>query len=99
MPTLLIKNASLLVTLDAQRREIPDAGIFIRDGWIEQVGPSEQLPKKADQILDLSGHIVLPGLINTHHHLYQTLTRAIPDAQDADLFQLLKSLYLICAGL
>jgi cytosine/adenosine deaminase-related metal-dependent hydrolase len=99
MPTLLIKNASLLVTLDAQRREIPDAGIFIRDGWIEQVGPSEQLPKKADQILDLSGHIVLPGLINTHHHLYQTLTRAIPDAQDADLFQWLKTLYPIWAGL
>ncbi len=99
MPTLLIKKASLLVTLDAQRREIPDAGIFIRDGWIEQVGPSEQLPKKADQILDLSGHIVLPGLINTHHHLYQTLTRAIPDAQDADLFQWLKTLYPIWAGL
>ncbi len=99
MPTLLIKNASLLVTLDAQRREIPDAGIFIRDGWIEQVGPSEQLPKKADEILDLSGHIVLPGLINTHHHLYQTLTRAIPDAQDADLFQWLKTLYPIWAGL
>jgi cytosine/adenosine deaminase-related metal-dependent hydrolase len=83
--------------MDEQRREIPDAGIFVREGWIEQVGPSDDLPTEADEILDLTNHIVLPGLINTHHHLYQTLTRVIPDAQDADLFQWLKTLYPIWA--
>jgi 8-oxoguanine deaminase len=97
--TLLICHASVLVTMDEQRREIPDAGIFVRDGWIEQVGSSDELPQQADEILDLSGHIVLPGLINTHHHLYQTLTRVIPDAQDADLFRWLKTLYPIWAGM
>lgn len=99
MPTLLIRHATVLVTMDEQRREIPDAGIFIRDGWIENVGSSAELPEHADQVLDLSHHIVLPGLINTHHHLYQTLTRAIPAAQDADLFQWLKTLYPIWAGM
>jgi cytosine/adenosine deaminase-related metal-dependent hydrolase len=83
--------------MDEQRREIPDAGIFVREGWIEQVGPSDDLPTEADEILDLTNHIVLPGLINTHHHLYQTLTRVIPAAQDADLFQWLKTLYPIWA--
>jgi cytosine/adenosine deaminase-related metal-dependent hydrolase len=85
--------------MDEARREIPDAGIFVRDGWIEQIGPSSELPAEADEILDLSRHIVLPGLINTHHHLYQTLTRVIPEAQDADLFQWLKTLYPIWAGM
>ncbi len=99
MPTLLVKNAHILVTMDADRREIPLAGIFVRDGWIEQVGPTRELPESADEILDLSGHIVMPGLINTHHHLYQTLTRAIPEAQDADLFRWLKTLYPIWAGM
>jgi cytosine/adenosine deaminase-related metal-dependent hydrolase len=85
--------------MDEQRREIPDAGIFVRDGWIEDVGPTDELPSEADEIIDLSNHIVLPGLINTHHHLYQTLTRVIPEAQDADLFQWLKTLYPIWAGM
>ncbi|TFH38175.1 MAG: 8-oxoguanine deaminase [Anaerolineales bacterium] len=99
MSTLLIRHAAILVTMNPQRAEIPDAGIFVRDGWIEQVGPSSDLPQEADEILDLRGHVVLPGLINTHHHLYQTLTRVIPDAQDADLFSWLKTLYPIWAGL
>jgi 8-oxoguanine deaminase len=99
MPTLLIRHATVLVTMDEQRREIPDAGIFVRDGWIEQVGPSEELPSQADEIVDLSNHIVLPGLVNTHHHLYQTLTRVIPEAQNADLFRWLKTLYPIWAGM
>ena len=99
MSTLLIRNAAVLVTMDEKRREIPLAGIFVRDGWIEQVGPTDELPREADEILDLSDHIVLPGLINTHHHLYQTLTRVIPEAQDADLFQWLKTLYPIWAGM
>jgi 8-oxoguanine deaminase len=99
MTTLLIKNATVLVTMDDHQREIPDGGLFIRDGFIEQVGPSAGLPKTADEVLDLSGHLVLPGLVNTHHHFYQTLTRAVPAAQDANLFNWLKTLYLIWARL
>jgi len=97
MPTLLVKHAAILVTMDDHRREIPDGGLFIRDGFIEQVGPTQDLPQAADEVLDLSGHVVLPGLINTHHHFYQTLTRAVPAAQDANLFNWLKTLYPIWA--
>ena len=99
MATFLVRNATLIVTMDDHRREIADGGLFIRDGLIEQIGPAAGLPDNADQILDLSGHLVLPGLINTHHHFYQTLTRAVPAAQDANLFNWLKTLYPIWAGL
>jgi cytosine/adenosine deaminase-related metal-dependent hydrolase len=88
-----------MVTMDGERREIREGGLFVRNGWIEQVGPSDQLPQQADEVLDLSGHLVLPGLINTHHHLYQTLTRVVPPAQDADLFHWLVTLYPIWARL
>ncbi len=97
MPTLLVRHATMLVTMDDHRREIPDGGLFIRDGFIEQAGPTSELPSSADEILDLNGHLLLPGLINTHHHFYQTLTRAVPDAQDANLFNWLKTLYPIWA--
>ena len=80
MPTLLIRKATVLATFDDHRREIPDGGLFVRDGFIEQVAPTNELPETADEVLDLNGHIVLPGLVNTHHHFYQTLTRAIPAA-------------------
>jgi 8-oxoguanine deaminase len=99
MPSLLVRHAAILVTMDGERREIPDGGIFVQDGWIEQVGPTDELPATADEILDLTGHIIFPGLINTHHHFYQTLTRAVPQAQDADLFHWLKTHYPIWAGL
>lgn len=97
MATLLVKNASLLVTMDDHRREIPDGGLYIRDGFVEQVGVTRELPTTADEVLDLSDHIVLPGLINTHHHFYQTLTRVVPAAQNAKLFNWLKTLYPIWA--
>jgi len=96
---MLIRHALMLATMDDHRREIPDGGLFIRDGFIEQVGPTSELPDSADEILDLRDHVVLPGLINTHHHFYQTLTRAVPAAQDANLFNWLKTLYPIWAGL
>jgi 8-oxoguanine deaminase len=99
MTTLLIKNAQILVTMDDHQREIPAGGLFIRDGFVEQVGISTELPEYADEVLDLQGYIVLPGLINTHHHFYQTLTRAVPAAQDANLFNWLKTLYPIWARL
>ena len=97
MTTLLIKNAQLLVTMDDRRREIPGGGLFIRDGFIEQVAETNLLPATADEIVDLSGHVVMPGLINTHHHFYQTLTRAVPAAQNANLFNWLTTLYPIWA--
>jgi 8-oxoguanine deaminase len=96
MTTLLITHAHIL-TMDDHRREIPDGGLFVRDGFIEQVGTISELPATADEVLDLSGHLVLPGLVNTHHHFYQTLTRAVPAAQDANLFNWLTTLYPIWA--
>lgn len=97
MSTLLIKHAALLATMDAERREITDGALFIRDGFIEQVGKTEELPQTADEIIDMSGHVVMPGLVNTHHHFYQTLTRVLPSAQDANLFGWLTTLYPIWA--
>jgi 8-oxoguanine deaminase len=95
MPTLLLRNAEVLVTMDGS--EIPGGGLFARDGWIEQVGPTADLPDRADEVVDLDRHVVLPGLVNTHHHLYQTLTRAVPGAQDAGLFDWLTTLYPVWA--
>lgn len=92
---MLIKNATRLATMDPHGTEFEDAALFARDGWIEFVGPSSEAPSDADEIVDLSGHVVLPGLINTHHHLYQTLTRALPGAQNAPLFDWLRTLYPI----
>lgn len=99
MATLLVKHAHTLVTMDDHRREIPDGGLFVRDGFIETVAPTSELPDTADQVLDLTDHIILPGLVNTHHHFYQTLTRVIPEAQNANLFHWLKTLYPIWARL
>ena len=99
MATLLVKNALVLVTMDGARREIPDGALFVRDNVIEQVGTTAELPQSADEVLDLSGHVVLPGLVNTHHHMYQSLTRVIPAGQNEELFGWLRSLYPIWAGL
>jgi cytosine/adenosine deaminase-related metal-dependent hydrolase len=94
----LLHHADVLVTMDAQRREIPDGAVFIRNGIIEAVGPTAELPDTANEIIDLRGRIVLPGLVNTHHHMYQSLTRAVPGAQDAELFGWLQTLYPCGAG-
>ena len=99
MSSLLVRHAGVLVTHDAERREIVDGGLFALDGIIAQVGPTSELPDTADEVLDLRDHVVLPGLVNTHHHLYQTLTRAVPAAQDAPLFDWLRALYPIWARL
>jgi 8-oxoguanine deaminase len=95
--TLLIKKARVLITMDAQRREIADGGVFIRDNVIEAIGPTTELPSAADEIIDASDQIVIPGLVNTHHHMYQTLTRA--RVQDDELFGWLTGLYPIWANL
>jgi 8-oxoguanine deaminase len=97
--TLLIRNAAVVVTMNDTRDEISNGAIFIRDNVIEQIGANADLPDSADDIIDASGQIVLPGLINTHHHMYQSLTRAIPAAQNGELFNWLTNLYPIWAGL
>ncbi len=95
MGTLLLSNIHTLATMDGA--EIENASVLVRDGWIEQVGPVDALREDADRIVDLTDHIVLPGLVNTHHHLYQTLTRVIPGAQNVSLFGWLTTLYPIWA--
>ena len=84
--------------MDEERREISGGGFVVRDGWIDAVGPSDMFAvEPGAAVLELGGHIVIPGLVNTHHHLYQTLTRAVPAAQNANLFGWLKTLYPIWA--
>ncbi len=97
--TLLIRDADLVCTMDDARHEWRRASVLIRGNAIEAVGPAADLPPHADDVIDARGHVVLPGLVNTHHHMSQSLTRAIPAAQDAELFGWLKTLYPIWAGL
>ena len=97
MSTLLIRHARLLVTMDAGRREIADGAVFVRDQAIEAVGATADLPSHADEVIDAHDQIVIPGLVNTHHHMYQTLTRAL--VQDNELFGWLRGLYPIWANL
>jgi 8-oxoguanine deaminase len=85
--------------MDEKRRRIGQGGLLVRDNIIEMVGPSSELPQEADRVIDASGMVVLPGLVNTHHHLYQTLTRALPAVQDVELFDWLVALYPIWAEL
>lgn len=94
MGTLLLKNIRHLVTCDDEDRVLEQASIFIRDGVIISVqeGPVD---RAADRVLDLSGMAVYPGLINTHHHLYQILTRNLPEVQGLELFDWLTRLYSI----
>ncbi|MFJ2991038.1 8-oxoguanine deaminase [Pandoraea sp. NPDC087047] len=99
MKTLLVKNAEVLVTMDAGRREIARGGLYVEDNRIVAVGTSDTLPDTADEVLNLAGHVVIPGLVNTHHHMYQSLTRAIPAAQDGELFNWLTNLYPVWANL
>ena len=103
MPTLLIRHADCVATFDhpdpTQARELRQASVFVRDNRIEAIGPAAELPASADEVIDARGHLVLPGLVNTHHHMYQSLTRAIPQAQNAELFGWLRALYPIWAGL
>jgi cytosine/adenosine deaminase-related metal-dependent hydrolase len=99
MKTLLIRDADLVVTMDDTRRELPRASVLVRGRAVESIGPATELPREADEVIDARGHVVVPGLVNTHHHMYQSLTRAVPAAQDAELFGWLKTLYPIWAGL
>jgi cytosine/adenosine deaminase-related metal-dependent hydrolase len=91
--SLLIKNADVLVTMDGAHRELRGGSLLVEGGVISSVGP--ELP--ADEVLDATGCVVTPGLVNTHHHLYQSLTRVVPGGQDALLFGWLQRLYPIWA--
>lgn len=99
MTSLLIKNARVVVTMDDTRREISNGAVFMRDNVIAEVGLSADLPQTADEVIDAADHVVVPGLINTHHHMYQSLTRVIPAAQNGELFNWLTNLYPIWANL
>lgn len=98
MTLTLIRHADQIACMDDDRREIADGAIAFRDGVIEAVGTSAELTalaEEADEIVDARGCVVTPGLVNTHHHLYQTLTRAVPGAIGVSLFDWLKRLYPI----
>jgi cytosine/adenosine deaminase-related metal-dependent hydrolase len=96
MTTLLLRNIHTLAVMDDTRRELSNAWIYVRDGIIESIGRHNGTqPLTADEVIDCSRHLVMPGLINTHHHMYQTLTRCL--AQERDLFAWLRTLYPIWA--
>ncbi|MBT2302209.1 8-oxoguanine deaminase [Variovorax paradoxus] len=102
---LILRHAEVLVTMDAARREIADGAVVIEGPAVAWVGATAELPAPyADalrngqaEVIDMHGHVVVPGLVNTHHHMYQSLTRAVPEAQDAELFGWLTNLYLLWA--
>jgi cytosine/adenosine deaminase-related metal-dependent hydrolase len=104
---LVLRHADVVVTMDARRREIADGAVVVNGPAIEWVGPTAALPAPwrdavasgAAQAIDLQGHVLMPGLVNTHHHMYQSLTRVVPQAQDAELFGWLTNLYQLWAGL
>ncbi|SFF86120.1 Cytosine/adenosine deaminase [Novosphingobium sp. CF614] len=96
----LVRNADILVTMDDARAEIADGAVAWRSGAIVAVGTSAELAPlaaEADEVIDARGCVVTPGLVNTHHHLFQTLTRALPGAINVSLFGWLKRLYPIWA--
>jgi 8-oxoguanine deaminase len=101
MSSILLENIHTLATFDEQRRRIQDAWILVRDNKIEAIGSmgsqstDVDKPAEVDQRIDLTGHVVMPGMINTHHHLFQCLLRNVPALQDSNLFRWLKVLFLI----
>ena len=100
---LLIREADCLATQDDAGHEWRGASVWCRNGWIERVIPAgEPLApwlEQASEVIDARRHVVLPGLVNTHHHMVQSLTRAVPAVQNAELFSWLRGLYPIWSGL
>ena len=99
MATLLVKNIDTLYTNDTDLGDMKGGAIFVRDNVIEQIGLTSELPATADRVIDARGKFILPGFVNTHHHFFQTLTRAVPGAQDEELFDWLVRLYPIFSEL
>jgi cytosine/adenosine deaminase-related metal-dependent hydrolase len=96
---LLVADAELLVTMDDERREVPGGWVAIEGGFVVAVGRSTDPPPPATRTIDARGALVTPGLVNTHHHLYQNLTRAFPPMTAAPLFGWLTALYPLWRGL
>ncbi len=92
MGTLLIKNVAHLVSCDADDAVLQDVNVLAEDGVITYIGKEAVA---ADDMIDASGMVMYPGLINTHHHLYQTFSRNLPQVQNMELFPWLKTLYEI----
>lgn len=95
MGTILLEKIDTLATFDGERRVLKNGWILIRDQVIDSIGVAGQEPKEADQRLDLTGYVVLPGLVNLHHHFFQTLLRCVPSLQDVALFRWLHDMYLL----
>ena len=109
MTTLLIHRANCIATQNDSNTELRDASILIEDGVIKKIFTASgdvnqlqqlsQLLQSVDEVIDASKHVVIPGMVNTHHHMVQSLTRAVPSVQSSELFSWLKGLYPIWAGL
>lgn len=99
MTTILLKNAECVVTMDENRREIAGGGVYIEARKIVSVGATSELPASADEIVDLAGHVLVPGFVNTHHHMFQSLTRVFGAGQDKELFGWLESLFPVWLNL
>ncbi|GIK42595.1 MAG: 8-oxoguanine deaminase [Chloroflexota bacterium] len=99
IPSLLVKNIDWLVTMDDQRRVIQNGWLLVQNNMIAAIGDAGEVTPEADKVLDAVGHIVLPGLVNTHHHFFQTMLRSVPVLQNVSLFPWLKDLYLLMGSL
>jgi cytosine/adenosine deaminase-related metal-dependent hydrolase len=99
MGTLLVKNAMLVATFDDRGTEIAGGGVYVEGNVIRKVGSAEEMPEGADRVIEARGMVVMPGMVNTHHHFVQTLTRCMPGVQDAVLFDWLKRLDPVWANL
>lgn len=103
MTVMLIKNAEVLVTMDGERREIEGGSVLVRDNVVEAVGNGDEVRRslpadtQPDRVIDARGCVVVPGLVNCHHHLFQTLTRTVGTAQGKSLFDWLQTLYPVWA--
>ena len=97
--TLLLRDAEVVVTMDSARREIRGGWVHVTDSAITALGGPEDPAPPAAETVRLAGHVLMPGLVNTHHHMFQSLTRALPAAQDAELFDWLGALYPVWARL
>ena len=105
MTTLLIRQAQCIATQDDAQTEWRDASVLIESGRIARLIPAGEplddllRPGAVDEVIDARDHVVIPGMVNTHHHMVQSLTRAVPGVQNAELFSWLQGLYPIWAGL
>ena len=101
VPDLLVRNARLVATVDATRQEFPGGWVAVTDGLISGVGPSSTTPVAGSNttVVDATDCLVTPGLVNTHHHIFQNLTRAYAPAVNGTLFQWLTTLYPLWSGL